>query len=191
MANTGGRTRFFGLGLFAGLVAGLIAGLVAELGSAPAFAQDATNPASQETEVEAVDSAAPRVFTDPATGYVIAVPVGAELLRRGDNDRAIAIRSKRGFVVNVQSGPVNPLSSLNHMAGKLEAEYLGPGRQWTRKLGERTITVAGLPAYDAVYDGSGVRIRVLIVRGAVNDFVFMFFAPPAAYVELTSELEWV
>ncbi|MGB0682288.1 MAG: hypothetical protein ACPGOV_06250 [Magnetovibrionaceae bacterium] len=144
-----------------------------------------------QAEVEAGDPSTPRIHTDEATGYVIAVPKDTQLLKRGDNDRVVALRSRRGFVINIQSGPANPGQSLNHMAGKLEAEYLGPQKAWKRKLGERQITLAGLPAYDAVYDGNGVRIRVVIVRGSVHDFVFMFFASPGAYEVLSNDFEWV
>ena len=94
-------------------------------------------------------------------------------------------------MIYVQSGDVNPKASLLQMVAKLEARYLGPGKPWSQKTSNRTLSVAGLAANETIYEGAGTRVRVVIARGQKSDFVFMFFAPREAYESLASKFDWV
>jgi len=131
-----------------------------------------------------------RTYVDPAKKFSLLVPPGAQVIKRRGKP-GIIIRSRRGFIVNVQNGAVRPDVSLGKMTAKLEARYLGPGKRWSRKLGEGAIRVGGLPAHETLYDGSGIRVRVVIARGRKTDFVFMFMAPPKAFDGLAGTFDAV
>lgn len=131
-----------------------------------------------------------RMYTHPEKKYSVPLPPGAELLTRKDNSD-VAVRSPRGWVAKIQTGDANPSIPLANMAARLEEAYLGTGKPWTTKLGDRMIDVGGLQAYDGIYEGSNSRSRVVIARGAANDYVFLFFAPEGGYEELGREFEWM
>lgn len=129
-------------------------------------------------------------YTHPELGYSLYLPKGAEVTQKeGRND--ILIRSRKGYLISVQAGPVAPSIPLRGMTAKLERRYLGPGRIWSRKLAEKETTVAGLPANGSLYEGGSSRARVVIVRGGEKDYVFIFFAPLTAFIELEREFEQV
>ena len=130
------------------------------------------------------------IYKHPELGYSFYLPNGAVVSQKGEN-KDILIRSRRGYVISVQAGPAAPSISLRRMTAKLERRYLGPSKVWSRKLSEKETTVAGLPANGSIYEGSGSRTRVVIVRGENKDYVFMFFAPPTAFIELEQEFEKV
>jgi hypothetical protein len=131
-----------------------------------------------------------RLYEHPIRGYTIAVPAGTRLGERG-RKKDLFVQSRRGFVVTVQTGDANRSLDLGMMAARLENQYLGTGKPWTRKLGDREITVAGLKAYDGVYEGSNTRTRVVIARGAETDFVFVFRASPNNFIEMESDFNWM
>ena len=143
------------------------------------------------SDATAAGAGIPSNFIDPAGRFAIAVPPDARLLER-DNGIPLTIRSAtRGYAMTLQAGQAKPEVPLSGMAAKLEAANLGPTKRWLAKIGERSLTVAGLPALDAVYDGSGMRWRVVIVRGQVTDFVFMFMATPETFDRLTADFDWL
>lgn len=122
-------------------------------------------------------------YIDPRNRFMLTIPPRADVAEPRDKFD-LSIRSRTGYVINVQTAPADPALSLEDMRQKLEAHYLGDGKRWSEKLDARVTTLAGLPAYDAVYQGADVRTRVIIARGRQTEFVIMFFAPPESYDEL-------
>lgn len=133
---------------------------------------------------------APERYVHPQDTFALSIPEGVRVVER-EGAFTLSIQSRKGWLINLQTGAVNSALGLAQMAEKLEGRYLGKGKTWTRKLGERTITVGRLPAYDALYEGLRTRARVVIARGAKTDFVFMFFAPPRTFDGLVTEFDWV
>lgn len=48
----------------------------------------------------------------------------------------------------------------------------------------------GLPAHDVIYRGTGSKARVVVARGEVNDYVFIFIAPERVFPALEAEFDW-
>jgi len=158
-----------------------------------ARASSKPNPADYKTAVAAgpasETSARPRLYVSENMGFSIAVPPGAEVVeRKGTNQ--ISVRSRKGYVINLQVGPQRPDVPLARMSALLEAKYLGEGRPWSSRGDERPLRVAGLPAHDVVYRGTGSKARVVVARGAVNDYVFIFIAAERSFPKLETEFEW-
>ena len=134
-------------------------------------------------------SEAPLLYTDQERGYTLAIPPGAEAQKGEKHD--IVVQSRKGYRITVQSARHNKNDTLWAMLARLEALYLGPEKTWTRKFGTQEISVGGLDALDSKYEGARTRVRCVLVQGAVNDTVFMFFAPPKRFDELVHEFDWI
>lgn len=132
----------------------------------------------------------PVAFKDPARDYTIIAPSGARFQHRGAG-QPLGIQSRHGYAVNLQVGDANPDLSVRHMFAKMEGTYLGDGKPWSVKLGERRAVVAGMEAGAADYEAGSTRTRVVIARGKQTDFVFMFFAPVAQFEKLSAEFDWI
>lgn len=130
-----------------------------------------------------------KTYLHPVRKFVLAVPLGADLAERGDAVH-VSIRSRRGYIINIQTGDMNPALTLAQMASKLEAQYLGLGKPWSRKIGGKDTQVAGLQAIESLYEGANTRVKVIIARGAKTDFVFIFFAPADNFEKLLNEFNW-
>lgn len=130
-----------------------------------------------------------KTYIHPIRNFRIAVPTGAELIERGEAVQ-VSIRSKRGYIINIQSGDTNTSLSLLDMMAKLEKKYLGLGRPWSHKISESQSKLAGLDAVKAVYDGAGTRAQVVIARGTKSDLVVIFFAPVENFEKLELEFKW-
>jgi hypothetical protein len=74
---------------------------------------------------------------------------------------------------------------------RLEARYLGSGRPWSVKIGEKQSSVAGMDALEALYEGSGSQIRVVVARGRTLDYVFFFFASIIDFKTHQTDFDWV
>jgi hypothetical protein len=74
---------------------------------------------------------------------------------------------------------------------KLEQRYLGNGRPWSRKLGEKSTRLAGLHAFESLYEGAGSKVRVVVTRGSELDYAFIFIAPPNEFQKLVGHFNWV
>ena len=135
-------------------------------------------------------AASPGIYSDPRARFVLAVPSDAQVTEKGDGAR-LAIDSRKGYRITLQTGSSNAAVSLSKMAQKLEAIHLGPSKVWSIKLGERAANIGALPALETTYEGSGTRVRVFIVRGRKTDFVFMFFAPLRNFDEMLPNFDWV
>lgn len=131
-----------------------------------------------------------QTYLHPVRKFTLAIPPGMEVFERGETVQ-VSIRSRQGYMINVQTGDAKPKVSLAQMTAKLEAQYLGPGKPWSQKTSQRTLSVAGLAANEVIYEGAGTRVRVVIARGQKSDFVFMFFAPRGAYESLASKFDWI
>jgi len=131
-----------------------------------------------------------RLYDHPIRKYSIAVPAGTRMGERGAK-KDLFVQSRRGFVVTIQTGDANRALDLGMMAARMESQYLGSGKAWERKLGDREITVSALPAYDGVYEGANTRTRVVIARGALTDFVFVFRASPENFIDLERDFDWM
>lgn len=131
-----------------------------------------------------------QTYLHPIRKFTLAIPPGMEVFERGETVQ-VSIRSRQGYMINVQTGDAKPKVSLSQMTAKLEAQYLGPGKPWTQKTNHRTLSVAGLAANENIYEGAGTRVRVVIARGQKSDFVFMFFAPREAYESLAPKFDWM
>ncbi len=151
-----------------------------------------SNPPQTQPQPGPVQPASPKqvkTYLHPVRKFVLAIPLGADLAERGDAVH-ISIRSRRGYIINIQTGDANPALTLAQMASKLEAQYLGLGKPWSRKIGGKDTTVAGLQAIETMYEGANTRVKVIIARGAKTDFVFIFFAPVDAFGKLEYEFDW-
>lgn len=175
----------------AGALAGVLAGAL--VGAAQAQAPQPPGQGlenNDEVRILPGDESRARIYEHAVLGYSIAVPAGTRMGERGPR-RDLLIQSRRGFDISLQTGETNRTRRLSEMAGRLEDQYLGTGRPWTRKISGAETRIAGLPAYGAVYEGGNTRTRALIVRGAVNDFVFLFRAAPNNFLELEREFQWM
>lgn len=131
----------------------------------------------------------PVAYQDARRGYMLIAPPGSRVQER-DNGQ-VAIQSRTGYAVNIQTGDANPSVPLTSMFAKLEQQYLGDGRAWSRKVSDDAVVIAGLPARVAVYEGSSTRTRVIIARGQKTDFVLMFFAPVTLFEKLSAEFSMI
>lgn len=152
--------------------------------------------ASAQSEVSKTDeslppSTKPRIYTHPITGYTIAIPPGSSVHERDETNPQISIRSRKGYMVSVQSGPAKPEVPLAEMPLRLEAKYLGTGKPWSHKGKQTHKQIGGLPAIEGIYEGSNTRARVDIIRGARTDHVLIFFASDRDYQSLVHEYEWM
>ena len=132
----------------------------------------------------------PGTYVHPLKKFTLRVPVGARVIERGKKFDVV-IQSPSGYVINVQTGAVNADVSLMGMTARLEATYLGDGKRWSRRLEEGSTTVGGLSARAVLYEGPGIRTRVVVARGRETDFVFMFIAPPGAFDGLVAVFDRV
>ncbi len=131
----------------------------------------------------------PKLYTSKKWGFAIPVPPGAEVVER-EGTNQISMRSRKGYVINLQVGPKRAQIPLARMSSLLEAQYLGDGKPWSARGAENPAKVAGLAAYDVMYSGAGTQARVLVARGPVNDYVFIFIAPERVYRKLVAEFDW-
>ncbi|OHC74354.1 MAG: hypothetical protein A3G18_02975 [Rhodospirillales bacterium RIFCSPLOWO2_12_FULL_58_28] len=151
-----------------------------------------TGGASAATDSAYGDSsgAAPQRYVHPEKNYTIFIPSGAQSKETGEKID-LSIQSPKGYAVTLQTGNANHETLLKNMAAKLEALYLGKGNRWSKKIGERLIKLSGLDAYDALYEGGNSQTRVIIMRGRLTDFVFMFFASPRDFSTLEKDFDWI
>ncbi len=162
---------------------------------------DASDRAQLSTKKQALDattrakavlrgpSAKPRHYTNAKFGFTMAVPPGAEVAER-EGTNQISVRSRKGYVINIQVGSKRPDVPLARMSTLLEPKYLGEGKPWSARVKEWSMEVAGLPAYNVVYRGTGSKARVVVARGQVNDYVFIFIASERSFPPLEAEFRW-
>jgi len=111
----------------AGLAAAVVPALIflAVLGvGVPVSAQtqqSQTNTQPQSQPIRPVPSSQVKTYLHPVRKFVLAIPLGADLSERGKAVQ-VSIRSRRGYIINIQTGDTNPGLSLTQMLFKLEAQ---------------------------------------------------------------------
>lgn len=122
-----------------------------------------------QTRFRVADAAAPRAaaagtpYVHPSAGYQIAPPPGWSV-----NDRVptadVQMKAPEGTgLVEITSGPVSVrLDPISYAAG-WESASVGPGRRLLSKRAGHETTLAGEMAYEGVYEGDGVLVKVLFV----------------------------
>ena len=130
------------------------------------------------------------IYQHPVRRFTLPVPHGVQI-SEPDKASRVVIDSRQGYRVIIQANDVNPKIALSELNEKFEAQYLGHGKPLSLKLYERPVTVAGLDAIEAKYEGAGSQARLIMVRGLKTDFVFMFFAPRDRYEVLEREFQWM
>lgn len=149
--------------------------------------------ASGEVQAQAAPSSlkkTPQIFTNEKRGFSIVIPPSVDVRDEKDGDRLI-IRSRKGYVIKVQTGRHQEEWSDADMFFILEQQYLGIGRPWKRKIGARELQIGGLPASESLYSGPKTRSRIVIARGKKTDFIFMFFSPDEHFNKLNREFDWM
>ncbi len=132
----------------------------------------------------------PSLFVHPDREFQLTIPAGVAVHQRGP-EKHLAMRSPKGFVMNLQTGDRNREVPLDGMLGRLEARYLGGQGPWLRKLSAKQIQIGGLPGLQAIYEGHRAKTRVVIARGQATDFVFTFVAPNDLYAEQGGTFDWM
>ena len=132
----------------------------------------------------------PRRYTHPTRMYSVAIPPGASVREPGGNID-IAIDSDKGFGVIIQSASVGRDTSISELAATLEAAYLGVDKPWERKVGQEISLVAGLVSFNGFYEGDKASYRVVITRGQVNTYTFIFRARTDSFEVLSEYFEWL
>ena len=130
------------------------------------------------------------LFRHPKQGYLVAIPPGA-IVEHRDEVSGIAMKSRKGYLITLQTGAAKRGTPLPELMTRLEHKYLGLGRPWSRKLGEQPSRLAGLEAFEAMYEGAGSMVRVVLTRGIKLDYAFIFIAPPQEFNKLVSDFNWV
>jgi hypothetical protein len=128
-------------------------------------------------------------YNSPSKLYGIAIPPNAKAQQLSNN--TLMVRSQNGYTVRLQTGAVNSKIDLNAMAAKLESIYLGEDKTWRAKLAHTATSVSGLDAIAMIYDGSKVRSKAIIARGAKDDFVFIFTAPSETFNKQVRYFDWM
>ncbi|MBT3556701.1 MAG: hypothetical protein HOC63_17740 [Rhodospirillales bacterium] len=139
-----------------------------------------TNAQENTTQNQSV-TVSDQIFTHPEKGFQVLVPGDADFAL-GEGNMDMAISSRKGWGVNIQSAMANPNTTVEEMIGRLEAGYLGNGKPWTQKLSGGKIMVLGRQGYNGTYEGSGMKVQVLLLRTDAWDFVVMFIAPQEAFL---------
>lgn len=141
----------------------------------------------------AVVGAAPtpgQVYEHPSRKYTITLPADARLRQPGGSVD-IAIDSDKGYGVILQSTNIGPGMTISEMAATLEATYLGPDKPWKRKVRQQVALISGMVAFNGHYEGDGARYRVVITRGPVNSYTFIFRARTEFFDKLEPEFGWI
>jgi hypothetical protein len=127
-------------------------------------------------------------YNQPGKLFGIAVPPEAKAEDPAPN--TTVINSQKGYVLRIQTGPTSD-RSLPEMAAKLESVYLGTSKIWTTKLSQEETSVGGLEAIATSYEGSNLRSKAVIARGAKTDFVLIFSAPSESYSFKIADFDWM
>lgn len=130
------------------------------------------------------------MFRHPSLGYLVAIPAGA-IVEHRDSVSGIAMKSRKGYMITLQTSVAKSGTPLAELMSKLERRYLGNGRPWSHKLGGQPTQLAGLEAFEAMYEGAGSRVRVVLTRGGKLDYAFIFIAPPQEFNRLVNDFNWV
>ncbi len=129
-----------------------------------------------------------KIYTHPSKGFTLYIPNSAVLNER-EPPVDITLNSRQGWGMTIQSAPANPSLTIEDLAARLETKYLGEQKTWSQKIQGTRRIFKGYEAYDSIYDGSGMRARVVIIRSPSFDYVLMFIAPSDLYISTANEFE--
>jgi hypothetical protein len=167
----------------------VVLGLVLLFSGGEALAQQPASPTPSQTAPVGERGKA-MLFKHPKLGYLVAIPPGA-IVEHRDEVSGIAMKSRKGYLITLQTAAARTGTPLPELMSRLEQRYLGNGRPWSRKLGEQPTRVAGLNAFEAMYEGAGSKVRVVVTRGVRLDYAFIFIAPPQEFNKLVTDFNWV
>jgi len=155
-----------------------------------AYGQISSPGTGNGTPVQEKKSLKAQAYTHPTRNFSLVFPPGAniEIQKKGD---LLTYRSRKGYLVKVQTGNSNFDVPLTAMSSRLEGLYLGKGKPWQTRGKDIKLTVAGLAAHKVIYEGANTRSSIIFIRGQKTDFVFMFFAPRDRYEDLKPGFEWI
>lgn len=118
----------------------------------------------------------PSSYTHPRFGFTVMVPEGWSVDDTAP-DSTVIKRADGNGLIEIRTGPTNaPIDPVSYAAG-WESVSVGPGRRLVAKRGARRVTVDGESAYEAMYDGEGVAVRVVFLGKPDRFFVFTAVAP--------------
>ncbi len=118
------------------------------------------------------------MYVHPDKKFSVFVPKEAQIIdTQGTMD--LALKSLKGWSVNIQSSPANPSISLGQMAGHFESKYVGPEKPWPHKLAGETVDTN---TYSGRYEGSGTTVQVTIRRTPSWDYALIFIAPVDSFL---------
>ncbi|MBT4888574.1 MAG: hypothetical protein HON65_03360 [Rhodospirillales bacterium] len=143
---------------------------------------------AQSTQLNQGTSSTTKLYTHPKKGFSLNVPTDAVLTER-EAPVDISLNSRLGWGMTVQSATANPSSPLEELVTKLEMRYLGQDKPWSQKLKGTKRMFKEYEAYDATYEGSGMRARVIIIRATQQDYVLMFVTPSDLYASVSASFE--
>ncbi|MBL95068.1 MAG: hypothetical protein CMF70_07160 [Magnetovibrio sp.] len=131
----------------------------------------------------------PVSYKHPVRNFSLLLPVGIRAVERGP-DR-LMLQSRRGYAISVQTGNSQARAPISFMVSKMEGLYLGVGKPWARKVGEKEVEFGNLSGRKLIYEGASTRTALVVMKGAKTDFIFMFFAPIKKFETLSLEFKSV
>jgi hypothetical protein len=121
--------------------------------------------------VEAEPTRAASIYVHPSAGYQFEPPAGWTLDDRVSTADVQLKRADGNALMEITSGPVSArLDPVSYAAG-WESQTVGPGRRLAAKRAGRAISLNGEIAYEAVYEGQGVLVKVVFVGFGDRFFV--------------------
>lgn len=119
-----------------------------------------------------------QIYVNPDQKFSVYVPRDADVTEP-DGTVDLVLRSRSGWNINIQSSPANRALTLEQMAGRFEAKFVGPDKTWTEKLSDKFLDEN---SYSGQYEGSGSRLQMIIKRTPLWDYAIMFVAPSDAFI---------
>lgn len=114
----------------------------------------------------------PRLYVHPTNGYQLVPPAGWTVNDQVATSDVQLRRDDGQAMVEITSGPVSVrLDPVSYAAG-WESVSVGPGRKLRAKRAGRAFNLAGEMAYEGVYEGDGVYVKVLFT-GVPDRFFVM------------------
>lgn len=110
-------------------------------------------------------------YVHPQIGYAFVPPAGWSLDDSG-TDGGVRLRAPDGSgLIEVQTGPASlRLDPVSYAAG-WQSVAVGPGKRVEALRGGRRIVVDGLTAFEGVYTGPGVLVKMVFVATADRMYV--------------------
>ena len=110
-------------------------------------------------------------YIHPRVGYAFAPPAGWTIDDSGPDD-GVRLRAPDGAgLIEIQTGPASvPLDPVSYAAG-WQSVAVGPGKRVEALRASRRILVDGRPAFEGVYAGANVLMKIVFVATADRMYV--------------------